>query len=138
MCNCTSKPDCPLQGKCLVDKVVYQAEVKTDKEKQTYVGLCATSFKDRYRNHKSSFKHFQRKTALAGHICDLEENGEKYEIEWKVIGRAQPFSPISGICNLCTLEKYHIIFTPELATLNKKEEINNSCLHRDSIILNKT
>ena len=138
MCNCRSKPNCPVQGKCLVDNVVYQAEVETDKEKQTYVGLCSTAFKDRFRNHETSFNNSKTPTTLARHVCELKEKGENYEVRFKIIGRARPYSPISGICNLCTLEKYHIIFTPALATLNKKEEINNQCLHKHPLLLDKT
>ena len=138
MCNCRSKPNCPLQGKCLMENVVYQAEVETQEEKQTYVGLASTSFKDRYRNHKSSFKNSIISTTLARHVCELKEKGENYEVKFKILGRASSFSPISGICNLCTLEKYHIIFTPALASLNKKEEINNQCLHKEPLLLDKT
>ena len=62
-------------------------------------------------------------------------NLEKYYI---MIGRAQPFSPISGNCNLCNLEKYYIMFKPNMATLNKKEEINNWCPHKEKMLLDKT
>ena len=64
--------------------------------------------------------------------------GKTYELEWKKIGRAQPFSPTSGECNLCTLEKFHLLYTPEMATINKKEEINNYCLHKLPMLLDKT
>ena len=140
LCNCRSKPNCPLEGKCLVDNLVYQAEVVTDKDTQTYVGLTSTTFKLRYGNHKESFKNenSKGKSTLSKHIWGLKNKGVKYETKFKIIGRAQPFSPISGICNLCTLEKYHILFTPHLATLNKREEINQFCLHKMPKLLDKT
>ena len=140
LCNCRSKPNCPLQGKCLVDNLVYQAEVETDKERQTYVGLSSTTFKVRYGNHKSSFKNENSKTetTLSKHIWDLKSKGYNFEVKFKIIGRAQSYSPTTGICNLCTLEKYHILFTPDLATLNKKEEINNHCRHKLPKLLDKT
>ena len=50
-CNCRKKPDCPLEGKCLQTNVIYQATVTTETTTETYVGL-ATSFKERYRNHR--------------------------------------------------------------------------------------
>ena len=49
-CNCTKKPDCPLEGKCLQSNVIYKASVTTATTTETYVGL-ATNFKERYRNH---------------------------------------------------------------------------------------
>ena len=35
-------------------------------------------------------------------------------------------------------QKWHILFTPEMATLNRKEEHNNYCLHKKPILLDKT
>ena len=139
LCNCRTPP-CPLQGKCLLDNVVYQATVRTQSEEQTYVGLSSTSFKLRLGNHKKSFKNetYRRNTSLSTYIWNIKDRGEEYELKWNILGRAQPFSPISCVCNLCTLEKYHILFTPHLAKLNKKEEVNNHCLHKISMLLDKT
>ena len=139
MCNC-AKPPCPLQGKCQTDNLVYQTTVKTQSDEQTYIGLSSTTFKIRLGNHKKSFNNedYRTETTLSRYLWDLKEKGKNYKLEWKLIGRAQPFSPITGVCNLCTLEKYHIIFTPHLATINKKEEINNHCLHKLPQLLDKT
>ena len=59
-CNCRKKSDCPLEGKCLQTNVIYQATVTTETATETYVGL-ATNFKERYRNHKTSFRHSKRR-----------------------------------------------------------------------------
>ena len=42
---------------CLTKDLVYQAEVKTkdNNDIKTYIGMTATTFKERYRNHKKSF-----------------------------------------------------------------------------------
>ena len=40
------------------------------------------------------------------------------------------FSPITGVCSLCTLEKWYILCKLENATINKKNEISNHCFHR--------
>ena len=119
---------------------MYQAKVKTDGDEQTYIGLASTTFKLRLANHKTSFNKEEKRctTTLSSHIWAIKDRGEEYELEWKLIGRAQPFSPISGNCNLCNLEKYYITFKPSMATLNKKEEINNWCPHKDKMLLDKT
>ena len=106
----------------------------------TYVGLACTTFKLRLGNHKKSFKHerYRKETSLSMFIWGLVNQGKTYELEWKKIGRAQPFSPTSCECNLCTLEKFHLLFTPEWATINKKEEINNYCLHKIPVLLDMT
>ena len=42
---------------CLTKDLIYQAEVTTEdqSDRKTYTGMTATTFKDRYRNHKKSF-----------------------------------------------------------------------------------
>ena len=57
--------------------------------------------------------------------------------QWNMVGRATPFSPITGICNLCPLEKYHILLTPELANIKKNEDINSPCLQKSKVLLDK-
>ena len=138
MCNC-AKPPCPLQGRCLTDNLVYQATVKSGTEEQTYIGLASTTFKLRLGNHKKAFNHeqYRTNTSLSNYVWDLKHAGKDYDVEWDLIGRAKPFSPISNACNLCTLEKFHILFTPELATINK-QQINSPCLHKTTVLLDKT
>ena len=69
------KPDCPLEGKWLQTNVIYQATVATETTTETYVGL-ATNFKERYRNHKTSFRHSNRNIGTQGvqelFFCELK------------------------------------------------------------------
>ena len=52
-CNCRKKNECPVENKCLQEGVIYQATVERgDNRTDTYIGLTATAFKDRLRNHK--------------------------------------------------------------------------------------
>ena len=98
-CNCSKNNVCPLGGKCLEKNVIYQAKVTTTSDPsktETYVGLCATTFKDRYRNHKSSFKHQKNSnTTLSRHIWDLKSKNIDYQVTWKILDRAKPFSPVT-------------------------------------------
>ena len=142
-CNCSKNNVCPLGGKCLEKNVIYQAKVTTTSDPsktESYVGLCSTSFKDRYRNHINSFKHQKKsnETMLSNHIWDLKNKNIDFQVTWKILDRAKPFSPVTQICNLCTKEKYFIIFEPGEASLNKKEELYNYCLHKSSQLLEKT
>ena len=61
-CNCRDKNNCPLDNKCLMSQIVYQADVTndTDDTHKYYLGLAETSFKDRYRNHISYFNNKQK------------------------------------------------------------------------------
>ena len=58
-CNCRNLY-CPLEGKYLQSNVIYQATVTKETTTETYVGL-ATNFKERYRNHPSSFRRSNRR-----------------------------------------------------------------------------
>ena len=44
-----------------MSEVVYQATVTTGDKKETYIGLTATQFKARDRNHLISFRHEKRR-----------------------------------------------------------------------------
>ena len=52
-CNCRKPNLCHMDGNCNAVNVIYQAEVTTSTTKETYIGLCDTTFKLRYRNHIS-------------------------------------------------------------------------------------
>ena len=138
-CNCRRPADCPMAGNCLRSSVIYQATVTTEDNRpaQTYVGLTETSFKTRFANHKSSFNDPSKRlsTELSKHVWHLKEAKLKFEISWKILKQTTPFSPVSNRCNLCLWEKYFIISRPELATLNKRNELVTSCRHANKFLL---
>ena len=59
-CNCRNKSKCPLDKKCLTNKIVYEAEVTNDGinelSTKVYFGISETEFKSRCNNHVISFK----------------------------------------------------------------------------------
>ena len=58
LCNCLVKYDCLLNGLCLKSSILYQATIKCSDSKykqKRYKGVCETTFKKRYANHKKSF-----------------------------------------------------------------------------------
>ena len=65
-CNCRRKIDCPMDGNCLSECLIYKASVITTANKH-YYGTCENTFKERYNNHKSSFRNESRekKTELS-------------------------------------------------------------------------
>ena len=145
-CNCQKKPECPLQGKCLTDEVVYQATViETNKQthietSETYIGMTKDPFKTRYRNHTKSFRlrKYETETKLSEHIWEIKDRGNDFSVQWKIIDRGKRYSPVSGICQLCTREKYYLIFKSELCSLNKRNELGAHCRHKTGLLLGKT
>jgi len=81
-CNCRKKDQCLLEGKCLASNVVYQAAVTTETPTDSYVGL-ATNFKERYRNHTSSFRHQNKRheTELSKHMWTLKDNKKPFNLK---------------------------------------------------------
>ena len=132
-CNCRNKDNCPVVGKCLNKGVVYQAAVdRADGVVDTYIGMTANTFKERWTAHKSNFRTRNPKnaTCLSRYIWKLQDDKIDHTVSWKIVSSAQPFNPVSGVCHLCVREKYFILFKPHLATINDRNEIAGHCLHK--------
>ena len=129
----------PPSWKFQTDNVVYRATVSTDNATETYVGLTAGELKTRYQKHKSDFNNTSDKnaTTLSTYIWKLKEENKAYQVNFEIVGRAAPFSAVSGRCNLCVREKYEIIFNPEKATLNSRNELFSTCRHKWAALLVK-
>ena len=138
-CNCPQTTPCPLDGKCLTENLIYQATVtQDDQTTNCYIGLASTSFKARYYTHKNSFKDEEvNQTSLSKFVRKLTEKNINHTISWKMVDRAQPFSPVTGNCALCNREKFYIMFRPNLADLNSRSEIYANCRHKASALLIK-
>ena len=136
-CNCRKADECPLNGECLLKEVVYQAKVTTKEKTETYIGLTATEFKTRWRNHQMSFKHENKKndTELSKYLWQLKEKKKDFTIAWKILAKARAYTTLTKRCNLCISEKFFIISKPHMATLNKRNELVSTCRHRRKYIL---
>ena len=121
--------------------MVYTAEVtdSTTGKKETYTGLTDGKIRDRIAKHEGNCRHrHQTGTRLSSHIWHLKDQGHSYTTSWKILTRASTFNPSSGMCRLCMLEKYHIMFSPATASLNQRGEIFSSCRHRRAKLLDNT
>ena len=130
-CNCRVKADCPLEGKCLTDGVIYQASVVADNKESIYVGSCSTSFKDRYRDHICSINNirYKTKTELSNHIWELKSKNTNFDLNWKILARAAPYKNGGINCNLCLKEKMFILKADKSKILNNLDLILK-CRHK--------
>ena len=136
-CNC-KKYACPLQGNCLAENIVYEANIQHDNRTVKYYGSTSTSFKTRWRNHAASFRasnsNKANDTALAAFVWDNNlqetEGGPPPNITWRVVGQQKSVAP-NGICRVCLLEKTTIMLNNGPNTLNVRSEIYKRCPHRD-------
>ena len=60
-CICRVKSNCPLDGKCLHECIVYEANVVANNECKEYFGTAEGEFKLRYNNHTCHLDHSHKK-----------------------------------------------------------------------------
>ena len=74
-CNCTIKDNCPLDGKCLHECIVYQANVVTNNEWKEYFRTAEEEFKLCYNNQIVSFRYKKRvnNTELSKYLWKVKE-----------------------------------------------------------------
>ena len=70
-CNCRSKDDCPLNGQCHAQDIVYKCTILTSiNPNKTNLGAAEENFMKRYSNHTKSFRHkrYSKETTLSKYI----------------------------------------------------------------------
>ena len=135
-CNCR-KQVCPLEGQCLNRNVIYQATVNSIRGEETYIGLTGDTFKSRFNNHTSSFRHRDKMSAteLSKYIWELKDANTEFSLSWRIVARAPAYSNATNRCNLCITEKFYIICKPNSCTLNKRNELASACRHANKYLL---
>ena len=139
-CNCRAANPCPMDGQCLVQSVVYRADVSTGNpdEDRFYFGLVSGKFKQRYGNHLKSFRHerYKNETTLSSYVWQQKEKGRVPVIKWSVVKRAPAYNPASKKCRLCLMEKCIILkHAGNKKCLNTRTELFSKCRHRASFLL---
>ena len=134
-CNCTRKiGPCPLEGDCRKEKsCIYTCKVtrQDTMESETYTGLTAGTFKGRYYGHNRSFNIREAKqTTLSRHCWNLKDKKIPFDRKWTILTHAKPYNPVTKVCRLCMKEVFYILYKPETASLNKKNEVFGWCKHR--------
>ena len=96
---------------------------------ETYTGVTGNKFKERFNSHKSDFRHEKNRhnTTLANHIWNLKNAGTDYQVKWSLVDRAGSFNPTTQKCRVCLKEKYLILYNQTGSSLNKRNEIFNTC-----------
>ena len=148
-----------MDNKCLTNKIVYKAEVKTNDRinklsTEVYFGISETEVKSRYNNHAMSFRNqtHENDTKLSKYIWSLKD-----EIRTLIV--RGPFSKnlldiigidivfygivlyvlygiVSKWRNLCLLEKLIVCkFKDKDRLLNKRLDLVLKCRHGNKYIL---
>ena len=136
-CNCREDP-CPLDGKCNLKSVIYEAKFEGDGGKtHSYVGLCSTTFIKRFRGHKNSLQWSKNrfKTGLSKRFWELKDEGEGLgyqDVKFSVLKKSCEYRPGGRNCPLCIDEKVKIIENGKRGVigLNQRSELFTTCNHR--------
>ncbi len=111
--------------------IVYKATVTTSNTNSTkhYIGMTASTFKERYRNQIKSFNHkrYSNDTELSKYIWKLKDNKQDFDITWSVLKQSISYTRGSKRCNLCLEGKLCIL-----------KEIVSTCNHRKKHLLRKS
>ena len=83
----------------------------------------------------NKFARFGAIITTHGDVWKLKEANVNFQISWKILNHAVSYNPVSERCSLCLWEKYFIICRPELATLNRRNELVSSCQHARKYLL---
>ena len=137
-CNCRDKEECPLDGNCLITRIVYKADVITNNNTISYIGNTGGTFKSRYANHKKSFKYeqYEKETELSKYIWKLKRQSIPHRIKWSIMANP-PGSTRTDRCNLCEQEKLKIMTYKEKPLLNRRSEYLNTCRHHATKKINQ-
>ena len=132
-CNCRNKANCPLDGQCLTEAVIYTAKLETPAGTKEYIGSTERDFKTRYNGHTQSFRTDYKRNATALSQCVWDFNLQPNPtVKWEITQKTHAYKPGDKMCDLCISEKLHIIKTIQNHhTLNKRNEICKRCPHRD-------
>ena len=129
-----------MPGRCAVPNVVYRATItRLDNNHVETQTDCTNNFKKRYGQYLHSFKNRDANhTCLGKHIWEKLKSVNPpipYQISWDIVTRAAPFNPSTGYHDLCTEEKYRIMFEPGGASLNQRSEFFAHCWHKEPQLL---
>lgn len=108
-----------------------------NRTKKMYIGLASNSFKERFMNHRMSFKQEKYKcsTQLSKYLWSQKEEGKCVDLRWSILARAPSYHPARKKCELCLAEKAYILNFYDSNILNTREEIMNKCRHRNKFLL---
>ena len=141
-CNCRKKENCPLDGKCLVESVVYEGTItctENDTLKFKYIGLAEGAFKTRFHNHNTSFRDvkYSTSTELSKKYWEIKNDGKSPNVSWQILKTVGKYKNGQRTCNLCLTEKLFIIKCRDKHLLNSRSEISSKCRHKRKFLLSK-
>ena len=131
-----------MNGNCLINNVIYNCTLSpttTTTKERAYLGLVGGEWKQRYYNHKRSFRNARHKndTALSSYLWELKKKtSEIPKLTWSILKIVPGYSNISKRCLLCLHEKLYIAtYHDQEELLSKRSELISKCRHENKFLL---
>ncbi len=133
--------NCPLNGKCLTESLVYKAEITATDVGVTkdYIEIggihryskiisksgTSGAFKKRYANHKKSITNprYSTESELSKYAWELKNKKRDFTINWSILKRVALRKAGGNSCSLCLEEKLSILEADSTRVLNKSSEL---------------
>ena len=139
-CNWRKKHECPLDGKCRTENIVYKCVASVERYlKKVYLGTAEGDLKQRFYNQRMSFNNegHSTDTTLSKYVWEIKE---KFKImpslKWPRIKSVPAYSNISEKFKFCLQEKIDILKYPNPNELIKKRsELISNCRHANKFLL---
>ena len=122
-CNDRKKDNCPMNGNCLINSVIYKYTISptaTTTKQRAYLGLAEGDYNQRHYNHTQSFRNVshEKHTTLSSCVWKLKKKtNEIPKLTWSILKIVPGYSNVSKRCLLCLHEKLYI------ATYHYQEEL---------------
>ena len=98
-----------------------------------FKGVCETTFKKGYTNHKKSFNAEKNRsdTKLSTKYWKLANKKLYPRMSWSIKGKYKSYNPNSKRYSLFLHKKLEIVDDPKEILLNKRSEVISQCRHRN-------
>ena len=105
-CNYRVKTDCPLNGDCIKESVIYKYTATTSDRKKVYFGLNEQQL--RYYDHVKSFRNelYANSTTLSSYVWEMKNRKNVTPtLTWEVLQTVKAYSNMTKRCFLCIHQK---------------------------------
>ena len=132
-CNCRNKTNCPLNGGCREQAVIYKASIDSGSRTKYYIGCTGAEFKSWCYGHCNLFKNCERRNAteLSKAVWKAKDSNINPTIKWSIVDRAPAYQPRSRNCSLRLSEKLAILYVDPSTALNSRSEITAKWRHKN-------
>ena len=104
-CNCRKKHECPVDGKCRAENLVYKCDASVDEySSKGYLSTAEVDFPKSFYNHQIlvNDKGYSTDTTHSKYVWEVKRNVKIMpSLKWSIIKSVPNYSNVSRKCQLC-------------------------------------